>query len=129
MTVQATRAWESLSGKVTAQHRDRLAVVYVRQSTLRQVTQHTESAKLQYALVERAAVLGWAPSRVLVIDEDMGYSAGGGQDRPGFTRLVSKVGLGHVGVVLGIEMFAAGPLGAGLAPAAGAVRPVADVAG
>ncbi len=104
MTVQTTRPWESVSGKVTAQHRDRLAVVYVRQSTLRQVTHHTESTKLQYALVERASMLGWAPSRVLVIDEDMGHSAGGGQDRPGFTRLVSEVGLGHVGVVLGIEM-------------------------
>src|SRR5947207_3029766 len=104
MTVQTTRPWESVSGKVTAQHRDRLAVVYVRQSTLRQVTHHTESTKLQYALVERASMLGWAPSRVLVIDEDMGHSAGGVQDRPGFTRLVSEVGLGHVGVVLGIEM-------------------------
>src|SRR5436190_14346848 len=104
MTVQTTRPWESVSGKVTAQHRDRLAVVYVRQSTLRQVTHHTESTKLQYALVERASMLGWAPSRVLVIDEDMGHSAGGVQQRPGFTRLVSEVGLGHVGIILGTEM-------------------------
>ena len=59
---------------------------------------------MQYALVERAAALGWPPSRVLVIDEDTGHSAGGMQDRPGFTRLVSEVGLGHVGMVLGIEM-------------------------
>jgi DNA invertase Pin-like site-specific DNA recombinase len=91
-------------GKVTADHCDRLAVVYVRQSTLRQVHENTESAKMQYALVERAAMLGWVPSRIVVIDEDMGHSAGGGQDRPGFTRLVSEVGLGHVGVVIGIEM-------------------------
>jgi DNA invertase Pin-like site-specific DNA recombinase len=100
----ATTSWAGTSGKVGAHHRDRLAVVYVRQSTLRQVAHNTESAKLQYALVERAAALGWAPSRVLVVDEDMGHSAGGVQQRPGFTRLVSEVGLGHVGIVLGIEM-------------------------
>src|SRR5438046_7368495 len=104
MTVQTMRPWESVSGKVTAHRRDRLAVVYVRQSTLRQVTHHTESTKLQYALVERASMVGWAPSRVLVIDEDMGHSAGGVQQRPGFTRLVSEVGLGHVGIILGTEM-------------------------
>jgi DNA invertase Pin-like site-specific DNA recombinase len=98
------RDWDRRPGKVTAEHCDRLAVVYVRQSTLRQVQENTESAKMQYALVERAAGLGWVPSRIVVIDEDMGHSAGGGQDRPGFTRLVSEVGLGHVGVVIGIEM-------------------------
>src|SRR5437867_960316 len=104
MTVRQDTAWAGTSGKIAAHHRDRLAVVYVRQSTLRQVAQNTESAKLQYALAERAGELGWPPSRVLVIDEDMGHSAGGAQQRPGFTRLVSEVGLGHVGVVLGIEM-------------------------
>jgi DNA invertase Pin-like site-specific DNA recombinase len=100
----SSRGWDRRPGKVTADHCDRLAVVYVRQSTLRQVHQNTESAKMQYALVERAAALGWVPSRIVVIDEDMGHSAGGVQDRPGFTRLVSEVGLGHVGVVIGIEM-------------------------
>ncbi|MET8957641.1 recombinase family protein [Streptomyces sp. NPDC004393] len=104
VTTRVERPWEGVSGKVTAHHRDRLAVVYVRQSTLRQLRHNTESAKLQYALVERAVMLGWPPSRTLVIDEDMGHSASGAQDRPGFTRLVSEVGLGHVGVVLGIEM-------------------------
>lgn len=98
------RSWDNASGKVAAHHRDRLAVVYVRQSTLRQLRHNTESAKLQYALVERAVALGRPPSRTLVIDEDMGHSASGAQDRPGFTRLVSEVGLRHVGVVLGIEM-------------------------
>jgi DNA invertase Pin-like site-specific DNA recombinase len=102
--VRQDTAWAGTSGKIAAHHRDRLAVVYVRQSTLRQVAQNTESAKLQYALAERAGELGWPPSRVLVIDEDMGHSAGGAQQRPGFTRLVSEVGLGRVGVVLGIEM-------------------------
>jgi DNA invertase Pin-like site-specific DNA recombinase len=91
-------------GKIRQGHRDRLAVVYVRQSTLRQLRCNTNSAKLQYALVERATALGWPPSRVLVIDEDTGHSAAGVQERPGFTRLVSEVGLGHVGLVLGSEM-------------------------
>jgi DNA invertase Pin-like site-specific DNA recombinase len=104
MSVQAERSWTGESGKVTARHRDRLAVVYVRQSTLRQLQHNTESAKLQYALVERAAGLGWAPSQTVVIDEDTGHSAAGVQERPGFARLVSEVGLGHVGIVLGIEM-------------------------
>lgn len=104
MTARRPVAGAGTSGKVTADHRDRLAVVYVRQSTLRQMTTNTESARLQYALPDRAQELGWPPSRVLVIDEDMGHSAGGAQQRPGFTRLVSEVGLGHVGVVLGMEM-------------------------
>ena len=59
---------------------------------------------MQYGLAERAAALGWAPSRVLVIDEDLGHSASGADARPGFQRLVSEVGLDHVGIVLGIEM-------------------------
>jgi DNA invertase Pin-like site-specific DNA recombinase len=56
--------------KITPVHRERLAVVYVRQSTLQQVREHQESTRLQYGLVERAVVLGWAQERVLVIDED-----------------------------------------------------------
>ncbi len=91
-------------GKVQPWHRDRLAAVYVRQSTAAQVQDHTESTRLQYGLAERAVTLGWAPSRVLVIDEDLGHSASGADARPGFARLVSEVGLDHVGIVLGIEM-------------------------
>src|SRR5258707_8045932 len=93
-----------LEGKIQPWHRDRLAVVYVRQSTAAQVQDHTESTRLQYGLAERAVTLGWAPSRVVVIDEDLGPSASGADARPGFTRLVSEVGLDHVGIVLGIEM-------------------------
>jgi DNA invertase Pin-like site-specific DNA recombinase len=96
--------WERTEGKIQSWHRDRLAVVYVRQSTAAQVQDHAESTRLQYGLAERAVMLGWAPSRVLVIDEDLGHSASGADDRPGFTRLVSEVGLDHVGIVLGIEM-------------------------
>jgi DNA invertase Pin-like site-specific DNA recombinase len=98
------RLWERLEGKVGPRHRDRLAAVYVRQSTAQQVQDHQESTRLQYGLAERAVTLGWAPSRVLVIDEDLGHSASGADARPGFQRLVSEVGLDHVGIVLGIEM-------------------------
>src|SRR5689334_25424851 len=92
-----------LSEKVLGRHQDRLAIVYVRQSTLRQVERHQESRRLQYGLVERALQLGWARERILVIDEDLGRS-GGTADRPGFQGLVSEVSLGRVGLVLGIEM-------------------------
>lgn len=98
------RPWERLEGKVAPRHRDRLAAVYVRQSTAQQVQDHQESTRLQYGLAERAVALGWAASRVLVIDDDLGHSASGVDARPGFQRLVSEVGLDHVGIVLGIEM-------------------------
>src|SRR6266487_2381557 len=93
-----------LEGKIQPWPRDRLAVVYVRQSTAAQVQDHSESTRLQYGLAERAAALGWAVSRVLVIDDDLGHSASGADARPGFQRLVSEVGLDHAGIVLGIEM-------------------------
>jgi DNA invertase Pin-like site-specific DNA recombinase len=98
------RPSERLEGKVSPRHRDRLAAVYVRQSTAQQVQDHQESTRLQYGLAERAVGLGWAPSRVLVIDDDLGHSASGADARPGFQRLASEVGLDHVGIVLGIEM-------------------------
>jgi DNA invertase Pin-like site-specific DNA recombinase len=87
---------------ITAQHRDRHAYIYVRQSTLRQVQQHRESQTNQYALVERAQVLGWRPERIQVICADLGLS---GQDsgRSGFQELVAEVSLGHVGIVLAYE--------------------------
>src|SRR5207237_9043093 len=83
---------------------ERSAAVYVRQSTRRQVLENQESTRLQYALVERAVALGWARSRVLVIDDDLGRSAAVADARPGFQRLVTEVTMGRVGVVLGIEM-------------------------
>jgi excisionase family DNA binding protein len=93
-----------LPDKIRPRHRERLAVVYVRQSTLRQVQQHGESTRLQYALADRARQLGWHPAQVVVIDDDLGRSAASALDRPGFQRLVAEVGLGHVGLVLGIEV-------------------------
>ncbi len=91
-------------GKIQGIHLDRLAVVYVRQSTLKQVTEHQESGRLQYALKERAVALGWSCGRVLVIDEDQGHSGKYIEDRAGFQRLVTEVGLNHVGLVVGIEV-------------------------
>src|SRR6266851_9965447 len=99
-----SRPWERLEGKVGARHRDRLAVVYVRQSTAQQVLEHQESTRLQYGLVDRAQALGWAADRVLVIDEDLGRSGTRADERAGFQRLVSEVSLDHVGLILGLEM-------------------------
>jgi DNA invertase Pin-like site-specific DNA recombinase len=84
-------------------HRERLACVYVRQSTHVQVRQHRESAERQYALQERAVALGWPPGAVEVIDEDQGRSGSAAAHRPGFQRLVAQVGLGRVGLVLMLE--------------------------
>lgn len=89
--------------KITAAHLSRQAYLYVRQSTLRQVLENTESTKRQYALRERAVALGWASDQVVVIDSDLGQS-GADADRVGFQRLVAAVGIGEVGVVLGLEV-------------------------
>jgi hypothetical protein len=98
------RPWEVHSGKVGPRHWERLAVVYVRQSTVQQVADHTESTRLQYGLADRAVGLGWPAGRVLVIDEDLGRSGTSATGRPGFGRLVSEVSLDHVGIILGVEM-------------------------
>src|SRR5207245_3929600 len=95
---------ELRSEKVRPWHRDRLAAVYVRQATPQQVLHHQESTRLQYGLAGRAEALGWAPSRVLVIDDDLGVSGASAAGRVGFQRLVSEVGLDHVGLILGVEM-------------------------
>lgn len=92
------------STKIQGQHRDRLAVVYVRQSTPQQLVRHQESTRLQYGLVERALAFGWAQQRVLVIDEDLGKSADQAHGRPGFQRLVAEVSLAHVGIVFGLDI-------------------------
>jgi DNA invertase Pin-like site-specific DNA recombinase len=90
--------------KVRPRHLDRLAIVYVRQSTAQQVLEHRESAALQYDLRRRAVALGWAADRVIVIDEDRGLSGGTAEGRLGFQRLLAEIGLDHVGIVLGVEM-------------------------
>src|ERR1043166_3510338 len=91
---------ERLGSKVGERQLERLAVVYVRQSTRQQVADHGESTRLQYGLGERAVGLGWPASRVLVIDEDLGKSGASTTGRVGFQRLVTEITLGHVGLVL-----------------------------
>jgi DNA invertase Pin-like site-specific DNA recombinase len=92
------------SEKIADRHLQRLAVLYLRQSTVQQVMDHRESTNLQYGLVDRAIALGWPEGRVLVIDEDLGKSAGSAEGREGFARLVAEVGLDHVGLIVGVEM-------------------------
>lgn len=90
--------------KITASHLTRAAYVYVRQSTLHQVMENTESTTRQYALRERAVALGWPVERVVVIDSDLGQSGASAADRAGFQRLVTEVSLGRAGIVLGLEV-------------------------
>ena len=90
--------------KISAAHLERVAVVYVRQSTLAQVRQHTESTQRQYALVEEAERLGWAASRIEVIDDDLGLSGRSADGRTGFRELVGRVCVGEVGAILGLEV-------------------------
>lgn len=92
------------SEKILPQHLNRLAVVYVRQSTVQQVLDHQESTRLQYSLVSRAVALGWPKQRVLVIDDDLGKSGASVAGREGYARLLSEVGLDHIGLILGLEM-------------------------
>jgi len=94
----------SIPAKIQPRHQDRLAVVYVRQSTPQQVLEHRESTALQYSLRRRAIEWGWPGERVLIIDEDQGQSGSSAQGRVGFQRLLAEVSLDHVGLVLGIEM-------------------------
>ena len=92
------------SGKITSAHRDRLAVIYLRQSSMAQVREHAESTMRQYGLAEEAVRLGWARPDVLVIDTDLGVSGRWGVAREGFTELVRRVCSGQVGAIFGIEI-------------------------
>jgi DNA invertase Pin-like site-specific DNA recombinase len=89
---------------VTAEHRRRLAYLYVRQSSLQQVQDHRESTARQYDLQRRAQALGWSADQIVVIDEDLGLSGASAAERSGFQRLVAEVGLGRVGLVMGLEV-------------------------
>jgi DNA invertase Pin-like site-specific DNA recombinase len=90
--------------KITSDHLSRKAYLYIRQSSIRQVMEHTESTKRQYALKERAISLGWSLSDIIVIDSDLGQSGATGSHCCGFKRLVSEVGVGNAGIVLGLEV-------------------------
>ena len=90
--------------KIKPSHLQRMALVYVRQSSAAQVEQNRESTMRQYALADRAAVLGWSAPRISVIDEDLGLSGASAHQRGGFARMAAEVALGHVGLVLGLEV-------------------------
>ncbi len=92
------------ASKVEALHLARNAYLYVRQSTLRQVINNTESTARQYALRQRAVALGWSAEQIVVIDCDQGQSGASAADREGFQHLVAEVGLGRAGIVLGLEV-------------------------
>lgn len=90
--------------KVTPEHLKRAAYLYIRQSTLHQVQENTESTQRQYALRQRAVALGWPEERIVVIDHDQGQSGASATDREGFQKLVADVGLGKAGIVMGLEV-------------------------
>jgi DNA invertase Pin-like site-specific DNA recombinase len=94
----------AVASKVTGAQLARSAYLYVRQSTLRQVVNNTESTQRQYALRQRAVALGWPSEQIVVIDADQGQSGASAADREGFQRLVADVGLGKAGIVLGLEV-------------------------
>src|SRR5436190_7224903 len=93
----------SESGKITASHRSRAAVIYVRQSTLAQLERNTESTARQYDLVNRARQLGWPREAIRVVDADLGVSGSVLGQREGFESLVAEVALGQVGIILALE--------------------------
>jgi len=90
--------------KVTAEHLARDAYLYIRQSSIKQVVNNTESGVRQYGLRSRAVALGWTQDRIIVIDTDQGQSGATATDREGFQRLVAEVGMGRAGIVLGLEV-------------------------
>jgi DNA invertase Pin-like site-specific DNA recombinase len=93
---------ESLT--VQPHHRERGASLYIRQSSLRQVLENVESTKRQYALRSRALALGWRDEQIIVIDHDQGESGASAAWRAGFQRLVTEVGMGRAGIVMGLEV-------------------------
>jgi DNA invertase Pin-like site-specific DNA recombinase len=99
-----TEEWRWYAENILPRHLERLAGVYVRQSTRQQVLDHQASTRLPYGLVRRAMAWGWPEVRVLVIDDDLGRSGTHAEGRHGFQRLVAEVGLDHVGLIWGVEM-------------------------
>jgi len=93
-----------MNDKIKATHLERSAYVYVRQSTASQVQNNKESTDRQYKLAQRALSLGWSQSQVKVIDEDLARSGSGTSDRHGFAQMTTEVALGHVGLILSLEV-------------------------
>jgi len=96
--------YQSSGGKLKSTHLERSAYLYIRQSTLRQVYENTESTKRQYALKKKAVALGWSEDSIITIDSDLGQSGTSSELREGFKRLVAEVGMGHAGIVVSIEV-------------------------
>jgi DNA invertase Pin-like site-specific DNA recombinase/transposase len=90
--------------KIKPSHHGRMALVYVRQSSAAQVEHNRESTMRQYALAQRAAALGWPAERITVVDDDLGLSGSSAHQRGGFGRMAAEVALGHVGLILGLEV-------------------------
>jgi DNA invertase Pin-like site-specific DNA recombinase len=90
--------------KIASRHLERLAVVYIRQSSMAQVHRNQESTKIQYSLAGKAQQLGWSHERVLTVDDDLGLSGASAEGRRGFQRVLAEVALDHVGLILGVEM-------------------------
>ncbi len=90
--------------KIKAHHLQKKAYLYVRQSSMRQVWENTESTKRQYELRERALALGWQSEQIRVIDCDQGRSGASEAGRDGFQHLVAEVSLGNAGIVMGLEV-------------------------
>src|SRR5208337_3392823 len=90
--------------KITPGHLKKTAYLYIRQSTLRQVFENTESTQRQYALRQRAIVLGWPAEHIEIINCDQGQSGASTAEREGFQKLVAEVGLGKAGIVMGLEV-------------------------
>ena len=99
-----TSAMQIRNDRVTPEHQKRLAYIYIRQSTAKQVMHNRESQVNQYQLVDRAQSLGWKLKRIVVIDADQGLSGQDSQSRNGFQQLVAEVSLGHVGIIFGYEV-------------------------
>jgi DNA invertase Pin-like site-specific DNA recombinase len=94
----------NVSPKITRSHRERTALIYVRQSSLAQVRDNTESTARQYALADAAVTLGWDRGDVQIIDADLGRSGRSAQGRDGYRELVAQVCLGEVGAIFGLEI-------------------------
>ena len=94
----------SAKERIKPTHLQRCACVYVRQSTPAQVQYNRESTDRQYKLTDRARHLGWSQSQIKIIDEDLARSGSGTSDRRGFAMMTTEVALGHVGLILSIEV-------------------------
>jgi DNA invertase Pin-like site-specific DNA recombinase len=92
------------SSKITSSHLSRLAIVYLRQSSMAQVSQNTESTARQYGLATTAAELGWLAEQIVVVDADLGVSGRFGSERDGYREIVAKLCMGEVGAVFGLEV-------------------------